>query len=240
MEKRLLFDLQYHQVFYVKNEVVSYYITVPKKAESTNISIEFKSKMDNYNLELNDEIWVLDNVKNTFSYIDNYNITLVLPIFDDDIIRILEKIDSTKYEVVDKLIANIINSSYKMLMSENIKIANQVILVNNDRYKTFINWFITKYKNRIICKNLLDLIQIFNVNATSYKKLETPVMNFVVGSYNTEVDAPKNVQEKPTVIDITVSNKPKVQPSSGFASYWFLGIITFVVAAVVAYIAFTA
>lgn len=240
MEKRLLFDLQYHQVFYIKNDVVSYYITIPKKAESTNISIEFKSKMDNYNLELNDEIWVLDNVKNTFSYIDNYNITLVLPVFDDNIIKILEKIDSTKYEVVDKLIANIINSSYKMLMSENIKIANQVILVNNDRYKTFINWFITKYKNRVICKNLLDLIQIFNVNATTYKKLETPVMNFVVGSYNTEVDAPKNVQEKPTVIDVAVSNKPKVQPSSGFASYWFLGVITFVVAAVVAYIAFTA
>lgn len=240
MKKRLLFDLQYHQVFYIKNDVVSYYITIPKKAESTNISIEFKSKMDNYNLELNDEIWVLDNVKNTFSYIDNYNITLVLPVFDDNIIKILEKIDSTKYEVVDKLIANIINSSYKMLMSENIKIANQVILVNNDRYKTFINWFITKYKNRVICKNLLDLIQIFNVNATTYKKLETPVMNFVVGSYNTEVDAPKNVQEKPTVIDVAVSNKPKVQPSSGFASYWFLGVITFVVAAVVAYIAFTA
>ena len=49
MEKRLLFDLQYHQVFYIKNDVVSYYITIPKKAESTNISFEFKSKMDNYN-----------------------------------------------------------------------------------------------------------------------------------------------------------------------------------------------
>lgn len=240
MEKRLLFDLQYHQVYYVKNDVISYYITIPKNAESTNISIEFKSKMNNYNLELNDEIWVLDNVKNTFSYIDAYNITLVLPVFSDEIIKILEKIDPTKYDIIDKLIANIINSSYKMLMSENIKIANQVILVNNDRYKTFINWFITKYKNRVICKNLLDLIQIFNVNATTYKKLETPVMNFVVGSYNTEVDAPKNIQEEPSVIEVAVSNKPKVQPSSGFASYWFLGIITFVVAAVVAYIAFTA
>ena len=240
MEKRLLFDLQYHQVYYVKNDVISYYITIPKNAESTNISIEFKSKMNNYNLELNDEIWVLDNVKNTFSYIDTYNITLVLPVFSDEIIKILEKIDPTKYDIIDKLIANIINSSYKMLMSENIKIANQVILVNNDRYKTFINWFITKYKNRVICKNLLDLIQIFNVNATTYKKLETPVMNFVVGSYNTEVDAPKNIQEEPSVIEVAVSNKPKVQPSSGFASYWFLGIITFVVAAVVAYIAFTA
>lgn len=238
MEKKLLFDLQYHQVFYIKTDCVNYYITIPKKAESTNISIELKSKMNNYNLECNDEVWVLDNVKNTFSYIDNYNITLVLPVFDDEVIRVLEKIDTTRYDVVDKLIANVINSSYKMLLAENIKISNEVILVNNDRYKTFINWFCTKYKNRVICKNLLDLIQIFNVNATSYRKLETPVMNFVVGSYNTEVDAPKVVEEQASVIDIAISNKPKVQPSGGFASYWFLVIVTFVVAVVVAYIAF--
>ena len=40
------------------------------------------------------------------------------------------------------------------------------------------------------------LIQLFNANATSYKKLETPVMNFVVGSYNTEIDAPKVEQKE--------------------------------------------
>ena len=57
--------------------------------------------------------------------------------------------------------------------------------------KPFSRLGFTKYKKRVICKNLLELIQIFNANATSYKKLETPVMNFVVGSYSTEVDAPK-------------------------------------------------
>ena len=62
-----------------------------------------------------------------------------------------------------------------MLLKENNKnISNQIILVNNDRYKTFINWFMTRYKDRVVCKNLLELIQIFNANATSYKKLETP------------------------------------------------------------------
>jgi len=137
------------------------------------------------------------------------------------------------------MIANVINTSYKILHDENIEIANQIVLVNNDRYKTFINWFTTKYKNRVICKNLLDLIQLFNVNATTYRKLETPLMNFVVGSYNTEVDAPKNLEEKPSIVEVTLANKPKERPSGGFASYWFLVIITIVVAAVVAYIAFT-
>ena len=47
--------------------------TIPKNYDTTNICIELKSKMDNYNLDMNDEIWIMENVKNTFSYIDNYN-----------------------------------------------------------------------------------------------------------------------------------------------------------------------
>ena len=50
----------------------------------TSICIELKSKMSNYDIELNDDVWVLENVKNTFSYIDNYNITLVLPIIKEN------------------------------------------------------------------------------------------------------------------------------------------------------------
>jgi len=89
MNKKLLLELDYHCVYYVKTGLVNYYITVPKNVKKTNISIEFKSKMGNYNLELNDSVWVVDNVKNTFSYIDNYNITLVIPVFDENIINIL-------------------------------------------------------------------------------------------------------------------------------------------------------
>ena len=182
MDKKLVLELQYHNVYYVKTNIVNYYITIPKYIESTNICIELKNRMGNYDIELNDEIWVMENIKNTFTYIDNYNITLVLPVLKNEQISILEKIDNSKYEQIDKILGHTINISYSILRENNKKIANEVILVNNDRYKTFINWFITRYKNRVICKNLLELIQIFNANATSYKKLETPVMNLVVGS----------------------------------------------------------
>lgn len=238
MIKKEVLDLTYHKVYYIKSDNVSFYLTVPKNVESTNISIELKSKMGNYNLEQNDEIWVMDNVKNTFSFIDNYNITLALPILNDDEIAILEKIDNNNYDILDKILAEVINSSYKILSDENIKIANQVILINNDRYKTFITWFATRYKERLVCKNLLELIQLFNVNATSYKKLETPVMNFVVGSYNTEVDAPKIVkeEEKKQVLVKPVT----LQPSSGFASYLVIVIITIIVVAAIAILIITA
>ena len=236
MDKKLLLELTNHKVYYIKTDVVNYYITIPNQIENTNICIELKNKMSNYDMESNDEIWVKENVKNTFSYIDNYNITLVLPVLKEEHISILEKIDNTKYEEIDKILGFVINNSYAMLKENNKKVDNQIILVNNDRYKTFINWFVIRYKNRVICKNLLELIQIFNANATSYRKLETPVMNFVVGSYNTEVDAPK-VEPKAEIE--TINNQKVPQASYGFASYWMLAIVTIVVSLVVAIIAFT-
>ena len=236
MDKKLILELKNHNVYYVKTEKVSYYITIPKNYTTTNICLELKNKMDNYNLELNDEIWVMENVKNTYSYIDDYNITLVIPILNSDEVSILEKIDTIKYEEIDKILGYVINSSYSILTSENLKIENQVILINNDRYKTFINWFTARYRNRVICQNLLELIRIFNVNATTYKKLESPGITFVVGSYNTEIDAPK--VEKIPEKQIVAQSSPVPQTSSGFTSYWLLAIITIVVSSIVALIAF--
>lgn len=236
MDKRLILELKNHQVYYVKNDKINYYITIPKNIPNTNICIDLKSKMDNYNLELNDEVWVMENIKNTYSYIDDYNITLVIPVFNSESVSILEKIDSNGYEDIDKLLGFVINSAYSDLVSAKIKIDPQVILINNDRYKTFINWFTARYRTRITCQNLLELIRIFNVNATSYKKLETPGMTFVVGSYSTEVDAPKvEHHEEPQIVP---SKKLAPATSSGFTSYWLLAIITIVVSAIVALIAF--
>ena len=79
-----------------------------------------------------------------------------------------------------------------------------------------------------------ELIQIFNVNATSYKKLETPVINFVVGSYNAEVEAPK-IEPK-----VELQPEPKLVPqtSSGFTTYWLLAVVTILVAGAIAFAAF--
>ena len=235
MDKKQVLELDNHVVYYVKTDAISYYITIPKHNDSTNICIELKSKMDNYNLDMNDEVWVMENVKNTFAYIDEYNITLVLPILDEDSISILEKIDQTSFETIDRLLGTTINGAYTLLKENSKEVNSEVILINNDRYKTFMNWFVGKYKDRVICKNLLEVIQMYNVNATSYQKLETPAITFVVGSYSTEVNAPKVVKEEETP---TVAPKLVPQTSSGFTSYWLLAIITLLVSAIVAIIAF--
>lgn len=236
MSKKMLLDLNNHTVYYVKTDVLSYYITVPKYANRTNICIELKSKMENYNLDLSDEVWVMENVKNVFSYIDSYNITLVLPVLNEEAISILEKVDQNSYEQIDNMIGHVINNAYQLLKAFNKDIESNVILINNERYKTFINWFITRYKERVECKNLLEVIQMYNINATEYKKFETPAITFVVGSYSTEVDAPKVVKEEEPLEEINQKLVP--QTSSGFSSYWLLAVITLVVSAVVAVMAF--
>ena len=233
MNKKLVLELDNHDVFYVKNDDISYYITIPKNYNTTSICIELKSKMHNYNLDMNDELWVMENVKSTFSYIDNYNITLVLPILDETQSSILEKLDTTNYEIVDKILGLTINSAYLNLKESGKEIESKVMFIDNERYKTFINWFATRYKERIICKSLLSIIQMYNVNATSYKKFETPAITFVVGSYGSEVNAPK-IERVP---DETDNMELKPQVSSGFSSYLLLTLITIVVSVVVAVIA---
>ena len=61
-------------------------------------------------------------------------------------------------------------------------------------------------------------------------------MNFVVGSYNTEVTAPKIERKEETEIKIETK---QTQVSYGYASYWILAIVTLVVSGIVAVIAFT-
>ena len=234
MDRKLVLELNNHNVYYVKTENVNYYITIPKNFNTTNICIELKSKMENYNLDMNDEIWVMENVKSTFSFIDNYNITLVLPILNEEDTGILEKLDVSKFEIIDHIMGKTINNAYLNLKEANIQIESQVILINNERFKSFINWFVSRYNSRIVCKNLLEVIQTYNVNATTYKKIETPAISFVVGSYNNEVNAPKVVREP----DPKEIQQLKPQMSSGFTSYWLLVAITIIVAGIVALLAF--
>ena len=232
MDIKMVLELDRHNVYYVKNNAVSYYITIPKVPVSTNIAIELKSKMDNYNVETNDYLWVMENVKNTFSFVDEYNITLVLPILNEDSISILEKMDVNKFEYVNNILSIVINCAYLNLKNANMQVGSQIVIINNDRYHTFIEWFTMTYKGRVIHKKLIDLIQLYNVNATAYKKLDTPAISFVVGNYANEVDAPKVMS---SYNGGAQQRNKKMQPqfSSGFSSYVFLAGIMFVVAIVI-------
>ena len=236
MDIKLVLELKNHNVFYVKTDVVSYYITIPKSAVSTNIAIELKSKMDNYNPETNDALWVMENVRNTFSFVDEYNITLVLPILNDEGMSILEKIDTANFEYINRILGVVINNAYLNLKNANVIVDSQIVMINNDRYSAFLGWFVSKYNGRVIRKKLLELIQLYNVNATCYKKFETPAISFVVGTYESEVDAPKVIKEEKPVVMQNTNLKP--QYSGGFSSYWLLAGITFVVSLIIAIVAF--
>lgn len=237
MDIKLVLELKNHNVFYVKTDVVNYYITIPKTPVATNIAIELKTKMDNYNPETNDALWVMENVRNTFTFVDEYNITLVLPILNDESVSILEKLDTERFEQVNGVIGSVINNAYLNLKNANMQVESQIIMVNNDRFNAFIGWFVSKYNGRVIRKKLLELIQYYNVNATTYRTVATPAISFVVGTYDNEINAPKIIKDEPSVVQ-NANLKPRY--SSGFSSYWLLAVITLVVSLVIAVISFAA
>ena len=241
MEMKFIFALKNHDIYYIKSEYVSYYINIPKVFDSTNICVELKSNMNNYNLLKNNEKYVLQNVHTTYSFIDDYNITIVLPILNDELHAGLEKIDTSKYTAIEALLGQVINAAYMNLRSQGKNIGNKIILIDNERYKSFINWFYTRYRDRFVVNSLMRVIKSYNINATSYKKLETPSMTFVVGSYNNEVTAPKEVTTKVAYTEPkqeTPKLVPRTATSGGFTSYWLLVAITILVSSTVAIISF--
>lgn len=241
MKETLICKLEKHNIYYVSNNIYGYYILVPfKDYNDTNIVVRLKSNYQNYDLNKNPLDVVTNELINYYRNLDNYNITLILPVFYDDILsRIITVEDMEKYYLLDKYLGEMFNSAYKLLTKNNIKVNSNIYVINNDSFKKFTNWFVSRYNNRIEYKTILELIK-KNDEFNSYNIIETPNMNFVV-SKNEEPNIEKTVQlELETFDNISkemevVSKKlpsKKEKNNAGYVSYVLLGIIAFVVSLV--------
>lgn len=219
MKETLICSLEKHNIYYLSDANVSFYILVPyKKYDNTNISIRLKSNYDSYDLTKNSLEVVTNELINYYKNLDNYNITLILPVFYNNIldrIRVVE--DLEMYQIVDRYLG----------------------VIFNDSFKKFTNWFVSRYNNRIEYKTILDLVK-DNGSYSNYNVIETPNMNFVVGK-NTEPTIEKTVEMELETFDNlakkTIEEKKKephkreetLVGSSGFVSYILLGAISFIV-----------
>ena len=183
---------------------------------------------------------VTEELINYYKNLDNYNITLILPVFYNNIldrIRVVE--DLEMYQIVDRYLGVIFNNAYMFLTKNNVKVNNSIYVINNDSFKKFTNWFVSRYNNRIEYKTILDLVK-DNGSYSNYNVIETPNMNFVVGK-NTEPTIEKTVEMELETFDNlakkTIEEKKKeprkreetLVGSSGFVSYILLGAISFIV-----------
>ncbi len=237
----LIAALNKHNIYFIRDNTISYYLSVPKNNNSVNITIEIKNNLDKYDFTKNDTLWVKENVLSYFREIDNTSCSYVIPMFNNSLIQIMGSSDINDYIHAERIITYIINSVYNLLVGSGITPLREVILVKNDSFLSFISYFKNKYKNRIGTTTVLELLQENIANYTNYKKLETDDMNFVIGN-----DNPSNISvnndvtiasrdealEKPQ----TVSRKPVPASSGGYVAYYLLAIVAVIFAVFILYL----
>ncbi len=244
MKETFICSLEKHYIYYLSDANCSFYILTPyKEYNVTNIAIRLKSNYQNYDLSKNSLNDVTNELINYYKCIDNFNITLILPVFYDDVLlRIRTVNDMELYQKLDRYLGNIFNEAYKFLMKNNIKVNSNIYVINNDSFKNFTNWFVSRYNNRIEYKTLIELA---NQDGTfsSYNVVKTPNINFVVGK-NDNPELAKTVELETQTFDSMVksevaADKPadnKNGNSGGYVSYILLGIISFTISLLLLFI----
>ena len=244
MKETLICSLEKHNIYYLNDANVSFYLFVPyKEFNDTNISIRLKSNYQTYDLTKNSIETVTNELINYYKNLDNYNVTLILPVFYDDILNRVRIVDDMElYQRLDRYLGYIFNSAYLFLTKCNIKVNSNIYVINNDSFNKFTNWFVSRYSNRIEYKTILELVK-ENGTYNSYNVIETPNINFVVGKDN-EPTIDKTVEMELETFDNiarevskenNVKREPRLAESGGFVSYILLGIITFVVSIALLY-----
>lgn len=238
MKETLICSLEKHNIYYLSNSNYGFYIFVPFKDYSdTNLSFRLKSNYQSYDLNKNSLDVVTNELINYYKNLDNYNITLILPVFFDDILsRIITIDDMDIYQMIDRYLGEMFNGAYLFLTKNNIKVNSSIYVINNDSFKRFTNWFVARYNNRIEYKTILELIKQSD-DFSNYNVMETPNINFVVGK-NEEPTIEKTVEieletfdniAKEAMEEKTKKIPQKKEGSAGYVSYILLGVIAFVV-----------
>lgn len=233
MKETLICKLDKHYIYYLSGMEYGFYILVPyKDYNETNISFRFKSNYQSYDLNKNPLEVVREELINYYKSIDNYNITLILPVFYSDILsRIITVNDMEIYQKIDTAMSNIFNEAYSFLTKNNIKVNSNIYVINNDSFTNFTNWFVARYNNRIEYKTVLELVKEKD-HFSNTNMVKTPNINFVVGKNDIpsiektaelEVETFDNMVKK-----MNEEEKQSASGSAGFVSYILLGVISLV------------
>ncbi len=214
MNKTFVASLENHTVYLISNEYVSFYLNVLNKSEITNISVDIKGGKSNN----------IHEIINYYEKIDNYNITLAIPLN-----KFEENVEDFKSQ--SNIISKVINYSYKFLTSNGIVVNNNInVIKHGTLHSDFIDFFINTFANRVRYLKIDDLVR----EEVPYNKISTANISFVVG--RPELDITIKEDDMQEIIKETENiasgdskkmgaRKLKVA-TSGYVSYYLLGFIT--------------
>ena len=213
MNKTFVADLENHSIYLINNGKMSFYINFLKGNEATNITLDIKTKKK-------------DDIRNLINYyekIDNYNITLVVPL-----IKTSEDFEDFKKQ--SNVVSSLINDSYKILTSNGIEVKQNINVIKHSVRSDFLDFFVKSFASRVRYITLDDLVH----EEVPYNKISAANISFVVGKPELELtikdeEMKKIVTETNNVDNITTA-KPKLSfATSGYVSYYLLGALTAIV-----------
>lgn len=218
MNKTFIASLENHDVYLVNTEKFSFYFNISKEKEETNITMDVNYKKKGS----------VNSVITHYEKIDNYNITLVIPIvsFEEDY---------SLFKKQSNVLSQIINCTHKLLTSNGVSVKNNINLIKHKSIRSdFIDFFINKFASRVRYLTLDDLVQ----EEVPYNKISAANISFVVGKPELELtikeeemrEIIREAQEKKNEVVTNNIKKPKQSfATSGFVSYYLLGFLTAII-----------
>lgn len=248
MEKTLIMSLANHHIYYVTDSKAAFYIAVPyKKFNKSNICIELREDTQELTFNRANINFLAQKLNSIYSRIDNYNISLIIPVLNANFLNNLRTSNDEKlFAMLDKALAKVINYSFLVLSNSNIAVESDIIMVNNDKYKVFISWFVQRYGNRCKYKTLIEMMQL-SQNTDNLNKVQAEGINFVVGKEQEVVPQQPAKPEQNLELDSTLildaidlpEDEPPVRKEAhqaGYVSYYLLGVFSIAISLVILYL----
>lgn len=237
MNKNKLFSFDNYDVYFIVDNNLTYYVSVPKKIKKCIMTISINENAYILNNSI-DEINI--TIKDLYKDFDTTSAILLIPsISNNDYQRLSNENDINIYNETAKNISKIVNSAYKLLRNMNVEIDNNIKFLSDGI--PFIDWFISKYKDRITRIDLLDLLSKYQLEKESdLQKVNALGVNFIVGSSKEEENNNTNqlVEIKNPYDDFSEmykepEKKPSLAYSTGNISYYFIGTLVVVTSLII-------
>lgn len=238
MNRNRLFCFNNYDVYFIVDNSLTYYVSIPKKIKKCIMTISINENA----YILNNSITEINNaIKNPYKDFDNTNAILLIPSISNQNYHKLENINNIDiYNETAKYISKIVNSAYKILRSMDITVDSNIKFLSDG--VPFIDWFISKYQSRITKIDLLDLLNKYNLKEDNdLEKVNALGVNFIVGNKNNEIDKEltnqlieiKNPYDDFSEMYKEPEPKPSIAYSTGNISYYFIGTLVVITAIII-------
>ena len=225
MNKTLIASNSSTNIYFIKDEKSSFYISIPTNHDNLSIAINILDNSDNLNPTISSGEQIQEQLNKVYQNFKD--IAAITPIIDSNLTEQLKLNNNEQiFNYTDKIISYLINQSYKLLTSENINVNNIIKLNNNKQYQEFNNWFIKKYNGRV---ELID-----NNQVLTPPNIETPNIE----EKTEEQNIASEVLENTNTISVIDDNEDKPAENVGglgFVSYVLLGVIVAVISLIILY-----